>query len=81
MPVYFGYKNQVKYNIIVEIPKGYILESMPIPIKIATEDKNIIYIMNFSNEGNKIQISCLQMQAPDMPEPSKLLVQQMPTTW
>ncbi|MFB5184574.1 nitrate/nitrite two-component system sensor histidine kinase NarX [Yersinia intermedia] len=25
----------------------------------------------------KIQISCLQMQAPDMPEPSKLLVQQM----
>ncbi|CNI26248.1 MULTISPECIES: nitrate/nitrite two-component system sensor histidine kinase NarX [Yersinia] len=25
----------------------------------------------------KIQISCLQMQAPDLPEPSKLLVQQM----
>ena len=60
MPIYFGYKNQVKYNIIVEIPEGYILESMPTPIKIATEDKNIIYIMNFSNEGNKIQISCLK---------------------
>ncbi|WP_145514800.1 nitrate/nitrite two-component system sensor histidine kinase NarX [Yersinia massiliensis] len=25
----------------------------------------------------KIQVSCLQMQTPDMPEPSKLLVQQM----
>lgn len=60
MPVYFGYKNQVKYNIMIEIPEGYILEAMPTPIKIATEDKNIIYIMNFSNEGNKIQISCLK---------------------
>jgi hypothetical protein len=45
---------------MIEIPEGYILEAMPTPIKIATEDKNIIYIMNFSNEGNKIQISCLK---------------------
>lgn len=60
MPVYFGYKNQVKYNIIIEIPEGHILESMPTPIKIATEDKNIIYLLTFSNEENKIKISCLK---------------------
>ena len=60
MPVYFGYKNQVKYNIIFEIPQGYVLESMPTPIKIATQDKDIIYLLTFSNQENKIQISCLK---------------------
>jgi len=58
MPVYFGYKNQQKYNVNIEIPEGFQVESLPQPIRIATEDKNIIYLLNFSAEGNKIQITC-----------------------
>ena len=82
MPVYFGYKNQVKYNIMIEIPEGYVLESMPAPIKIISEDKNIIYIQNFSNEGNKIQISCLKeinnaIFAPDQYNGIKEIFQKM----
>ncbi|WP_343615540.1 DUF3857 domain-containing protein [Flavobacterium sp.] len=58
MPVYFGYKNQEKYNITLEIPNGYTVESLPVPIKIATEDKGIVYLLNFFAEGKKIQINC-----------------------
>lgn len=58
MPVYFGYKNQQKYNVNIEIPDGFQIESLPQPIRIATEDKNIIYLLNFAAEGNKIQITC-----------------------
>lgn len=58
MPVYFGYKNQEKYNITLEIPNGYTVESLPVPMKIATEDKGIVYLLNFFAEGKKIQINC-----------------------
>ncbi|HEX8015325.1 MAG TPA: hypothetical protein VF465_08830, partial [Flavobacterium sp.] len=69
-------------NIMIEIPEGYVLESMPAPIKIISEDKNIIYIQNFSNEGNKIQISCLKeinnaIFAPDQYNGIKEIFQKM----
>lgn len=56
MPVYFGYPTHEKFNLSLEIPEGYVVESLPTPVKILAENKEIIYYLNVSNEGNKIQI-------------------------
>ena len=56
MPVYFGYPTQEKINVNIEIPEGYEVESLPTPIKILSENKEIVYMLNIVNEGNKIQI-------------------------
>ncbi|TDD76268.1 DUF3857 domain-containing protein [Flavobacterium caseinilyticum] len=56
MPIYFGYPKQEKYNINLEIPEGYLVESIPKSIKIATEDNVILFLINTQVEGNKIQI-------------------------
>jgi hypothetical protein len=60
MGIYFGYPTQEKFNLNLDIPEGYNVESMPKPVRISTEDKAITYTFNISNEGNKIQISCLK---------------------
>jgi len=57
MPVYFGYPNLEKYNISLQIPEGYAVESLPTSIRISSENKEIFYFLNLSSEGNKIQIS------------------------
>jgi hypothetical protein len=56
MPIYFGYPKQEKYNINIEIPEGYAIESIPKAMKIATEDKILLFTINTLAEGNKIQI-------------------------
>ncbi|WP_343589208.1 DUF3857 domain-containing protein [Flavobacterium sp.] len=56
MPVYFGYKNLEKFNFNIEIPQGYTVESLPKPVRIASEDKKMSFILNFSATENKIQI-------------------------
>jgi len=56
MPIYFGYPTQEKFNLNIEIPEGYEIESLPNPIKIASENKEIVYMLNTSGEGNKIRI-------------------------
>ncbi|WP_428231476.1 DUF3857 domain-containing protein [Flavobacterium sp.] len=57
MPVYFGYPTQEKFNLNLEIPEGYAIESLPTPVKIVSENKEIVYVLNVLGEGNKIQIS------------------------
>jgi hypothetical protein len=37
MPIYFGYPKQEKYQITISIPEGYVVASVPAPIKIATD--------------------------------------------
>jgi hypothetical protein len=56
MPIYFGYPKQEKYNINIEIPEGYEIESIPKAMKIATEDNILLFTINALAEGNKIQI-------------------------
>ncbi|QOG03573.1 DUF3857 domain-containing protein [Flavobacterium sp. MDT1-60] len=60
MGIYFGYPTQEKFNLNLDIPEGYVVESIPTPVRISTEDKAITYIFNISNVGNKIQISCIK---------------------
>lgn len=60
MPVYFAYPSQEKFNLNIEIPEGYAIESLPVNIKIISENKEIVYVLNLSSEGNKIQIISLK---------------------
>ena len=56
MPIYFGYKNLEKFNFNIEIPQGYAVESIPKLVRIASEDKRMSFLLNFSVTENKIQI-------------------------
>ncbi|HJY13453.1 MAG TPA: hypothetical protein VJ304_11745, partial [Flavobacterium sp.] len=60
MGIYFGYPTQEKFNLNLDLPEGYSIESLPKSVRIATEDKAITYIFNISHENNKIQISCIK---------------------
>ena len=56
MPIYFGYPKQYKYSINMEIPDGYVVESIPKPLKMATEDRMLLFTIITLAEGNRIQI-------------------------
>lgn len=60
MGIYFGYKSQEKYNLNLELPEGYAIETMPAPLRISSENKEITFILNITNQGNKIQISTVK---------------------
>jgi hypothetical protein len=56
-PVDFGYPNQEKLNITLEIPEGYTVESIPTVINLSTGDEIGLFKYNIANSGNKIQVS------------------------
>lgn len=60
MPIYFGYPTQERYNINLEIPEGYEIESLPTVATISSENKEIFFVLNMKATENKIQISCLK---------------------
>ncbi|TDD99165.1 DUF3857 domain-containing protein [Flavobacterium cellulosilyticum] len=66
-PIYFGYPDQEKFNVIFEIPKGYVVESVPKPIKLQTKDNVASFVFNVEASYNKIQVSIAK-------ESNKLLV-------
>ena len=55
-PVDFGYPTQNKYNINIEIPNGYVVESMPKAINIATGNDIGAFKYMIVNTNNKIQV-------------------------
>ncbi|HEY4616899.1 MAG TPA: DUF3857 domain-containing protein [Flavobacterium sp.] len=56
-PVDFGYPIQSKYNINIEIPEGYIVETIPEGLNIAAVDGIGTFRYVIANTGNKVQIS------------------------
>jgi hypothetical protein len=56
-PVDFGYPNQNKYNITIEIPVGYAVETIPEGLNIAAVDGIGTFKYVIANKGNKVQIS------------------------
>jgi len=60
MPVYFGYPRQEKYNLSFEIPEGYQVESIPKVMKIATDDKSLVFSINSMVQGNNVQIAVVK---------------------
>ncbi|HEY4616898.1 MAG TPA: hypothetical protein VIH09_01735 [Flavobacterium sp.] len=60
MPIYFGYPKLMKYNINIEIPEGYKVESLPAAIKISALEGIASFSFNLQAEGDKIQIAVTQ---------------------
>ena len=56
MPLYFGYPLQKKYNISLEIPDGYEIESLPKPVKIVLDNTIAVFSINILAEQNMIQL-------------------------
>nr|WP_294787475.1 DUF3857 domain-containing protein [uncultured Flavobacterium sp.] len=57
MAIYFGYPQQEKLFVNLEIPEGYVIESLPAPLRVSLEGNSINVSLNVLNEGNKIQFS------------------------
>ncbi|WP_281336616.1 transglutaminase domain-containing protein [Flavobacterium eburneipallidum] len=55
-PVDFGYPKQEKYNININIPEGYVVESMPVGINIGTGENVGSFKYMIANSANSIQI-------------------------
>ncbi|SDW97159.1 DUF3857 and transglutaminase domain-containing protein [Flavobacterium degerlachei] len=56
-PIDFGYPNQKRYNISIEIPKGYAVETIPDELSIAAVDGIGTFKYDIANTGNQLQIS------------------------
>ncbi len=57
MGIYFGYPTQEKLLVNLEIPEGYVIETLPKSVRLALEDNSISLSLKVLNEGNKIQFS------------------------
>lgn len=60
MPIYFGYPEQRRFNLFLQIPNGYKVESLPTPVRIVMEDKVASYTMNILSDESQIQIKVTQ---------------------
>lgn len=60
LPIYFQYPKQEKYNITIEIPEGYVVESLPKPLKLSTGENVGFFSFNIQQVENKIQIVVTQ---------------------
>jgi hypothetical protein len=55
-PVDFGFPFEDKYNVIIDIPEGYVVESIPTAINLTTGDGIGTFKYIIANNGNKIQL-------------------------
>jgi Domain of Unknown Function with PDB structure (DUF3857)/Transglutaminase-like superfamily len=55
-PIDFGYPMQDKYNIFIDIPEGYIVESLPAVINLATGEGMGSFRYNIASANGKIQV-------------------------
>lgn len=56
-PVDFGYPTEMKYNISIELPEGYAVETLPAAINLVTDDHLGVFKYNIVNAGTKIQLA------------------------
>ncbi|TRX29177.1 DUF3857 domain-containing protein [Flavobacterium franklandianum] len=59
-PIYFGYPTQEKFNVNIEIPKGYAVESIPKAIKLQIRENVVSFIFNSEISNNTIQIAIVK---------------------
>lgn len=55
-PIYFGCPRQEKLNLNIDIPDGYVVESLPKSIKIQTGENVCSFVFNSVTSDSKIQI-------------------------
>lgn len=56
-PIDFVFPSQSKYLNIINIPEGYVVESMPTAVAIVFSDELLSYKFNISSNGKQIQVS------------------------
>ncbi|CAN1574177.1 Domain of unknown function DUF3857 [Flavobacteriaceae bacterium] len=56
MPIYFGYPKLEKFIISIEIPDGFTVESIPLPMRISTDGKELSFLINVVKEGNLVRV-------------------------
>jgi ABC-type proline/glycine betaine transport system substrate-binding protein len=56
-PVDFGYPFVDKYNITIQIPEGFAVETLPSPAIISMQDNLGSFKFNIANTGNALQIN------------------------
>jgi len=56
MPIYFGPTKQEKFIIGIEMPKGYVLENLPTPIRLEAQDNVASFSYNAKLEENVLQV-------------------------
>ena len=67
-PVDFGYPKQEKFNININIPEGFVVESMPKPLNIATGENLGTFKYIIANTGSSIQVVITkEINAPIVP--------------
>lgn len=55
-PVDFGYPKKETYAVDLNIPEGYIVESMPQPLRVSTPDGLQSFYYNYEKSDNRIQL-------------------------
>lgn len=60
LPIYYGYPFQKKHNFSLEIPEGYVVESLPKSVKLSSGENVGNFTFSISQAENKIQLSALQ---------------------
>jgi hypothetical protein len=67
-PVDFGFPKETKYNINIDIPEGYKVETLPIAAALTTGENIANFRYNISNTDEKIQIAITSsINAPIVP--------------
>lgn len=56
-PVDFGFPFSDKYNITIQIPEGFAVETLPVPAGITMEDNLGAFKFNIAANGNSLQLS------------------------
>lgn len=57
LPLFFGYPRQTKLTVSIQIPPGYVIESMPQQLSIATPENVASFKYDVKESGGKIQLS------------------------
>jgi len=56
-PVDFGYPFSDRYNITIQIPEGFAVETLPAPAAVAMEDNLGSFKFNIAVSGNTLQLA------------------------
>ncbi|HEX8563551.1 MAG TPA: DUF3857 domain-containing protein [Flavobacterium sp.] len=56
-PIDFSYPQQRKFSVNIDVPQGYVVETLPKSVSLGTEENQTAFRYNIALTGNKIQLS------------------------
>ncbi|MEI9957586.1 MAG: hypothetical protein WDM90_15110 [Ferruginibacter sp.] len=57
--VNFGYKRTITTNIVVNLPKNYVIDALPKSVTMSTPDKDIVFSRSVSYDKENNQVICM----------------------